>query len=70
VEFGIKWSATDYMFCIHQILEKIGECTEHQLFTDFKKAYHSVRRDILYNTYSHSVWYPPGTIKANKNVTK
>jgi hypothetical protein len=39
------------MFCIRQILEKKWECNEaiHQLFIDFKKAYYSVRREVLYN---------------------
>ena len=42
------WS---YIFCVHQILEKKWEYNEavHQLFIDFKKAYHSVRREVLYN---------------------
>jgi len=32
------------------MLEKKGECNEevHQLFIDFKKAYDSVRREVLY----------------------
>jgi hypothetical protein len=36
---------------ICQILEKKWEYNEtvHQLFTDFKKAYDSVRREALYN---------------------
>jgi hypothetical protein len=36
---------------IHQILEKKLEYneTDHQLFIDFKKAYDSVRREVLYN---------------------
>jgi hypothetical protein len=44
-------STTDQIFCIHQVLEKKWEYSEtvHQLFTDFKKAYDSVRREILYN---------------------
>ena len=40
------------MFCIHQILEKKWEYNEavHQLLTDFKKAYDSVRGgEVLYN---------------------
>jgi hypothetical protein len=39
------------MFCIRQILEKKWEYNEvvHQLFIDFKKAYDSVRREVLYN---------------------
>ena len=36
--------------CIRQVLEKKWEYNEevHQLFIDFKKAYDSVRREILY----------------------
>jgi hypothetical protein len=39
------------MFCIRQILEKKREYKEavHQLFIDFKRAYDSVRREVLYN---------------------
>jgi hypothetical protein len=39
------------IFCICQILEEKWEYNEtvHQLFIDFKKAYASVRRDVLYN---------------------
>jgi hypothetical protein len=44
-------STTDQIFCICQILAKIWEYTEvvHQLFIDFKKAYDSVRREVLCN---------------------
>jgi len=44
-------STTDHTFCIRQILEKKWEYNEavHQLFIDFKKAYDSVRREVLYN---------------------
>jgi hypothetical protein len=44
-------STTDHIFCIHQILEKKWEYNEtvHQLFTDFNKAYDSVRREVVYN---------------------
>jgi hypothetical protein len=44
-------STTDQVFCIRQILEKKWEYNEtvHQLFIDFKKANHSVRREVLYN---------------------
>jgi hypothetical protein len=44
-------STTDQIFCIRQILEKKWEYSEtvHQLFVDFKKAYVSVRREVLYN---------------------
>ena len=43
-------STIDHIFCIRQILEKIREYSEevHQLFIDFKKAYDSVRREVLY----------------------
>jgi len=39
------------MFCIRQILEKKWEYSKAvlQLFTDLKKAYDSVRREVLYN---------------------
>jgi len=42
-------STTDHIFCICQILEKKWEHNEavHQLFIDFKKAYDSVRREVL-----------------------
>jgi len=42
---------TDHIFCIRQILEKKWENNEavHQLFIDFKKAYDSIRRAVLYN---------------------
>jgi uncharacterized protein (DUF302 family) len=44
-------STTDQIFCIYQTLEKKWEYSEtvHQLFTDFKKAYDSVMREVLYN---------------------
>ena len=44
-------STTDHIFCIRQILEKKWEYNEavHQLFIDFKKAYDSVRREVLCN---------------------
>jgi len=42
---------TDHIFRIRQILEKKWEYKEavHQLFIDFKKAYDSGRREVLYN---------------------
>jgi len=42
---------TDNIFFIRQILEKKWEYNEavHQLFIDVKKAYDSVRREVLYN---------------------
>ena len=43
-------STIDHVFCIRQILEKKWEYNEevHQLFIGFKKAYDSVRREVLY----------------------
>jgi len=43
-------STIDHIFCIRQILEKKWEYNApvHQLFIDFKKAYDSVRRKVLY----------------------
>jgi hypothetical protein len=42
---------TDQIFYIWQILKKKWEYngTVHQLLTDFKKAYNSVRKEVLYN---------------------
>jgi len=42
---------TDDIFRIHQIREKKWEYNEavYQLFKDFKKAYDTVRREVLYN---------------------
>ena len=39
------------MFCIREIHEKKWEYNEavNQLFIDIKKAYDSVRREVLYN---------------------
>jgi hypothetical protein len=44
------------IFYIWQILEKKWEYngTVHQLFIDFKKAYESVRREVLYNIFIES----------------
>jgi hypothetical protein len=41
----------DQIFYIQQILEKKWEYsgTVHQLFIVFKKAYDSIRREVLYN---------------------
>ena len=42
---------TNHIFCMRQILEKKWEYNEavHQLFIHFKKAYDSVRREVIYN---------------------
>ena len=44
-------SSTDHIFCICKILEKKWGYIEavHQLYTDFKKDYDSVSRNILHN---------------------
>ena len=51
-QFGFRHnrSTINHIFCIHQILEKKWEYNEgvHQFFIDFKKAYDSVRREVLY----------------------
>jgi len=49
--FQHRRSTTDNIFCIRQILEKKWGYNEavHQLFIDCKKAYDSVRREVLYN---------------------
>jgi hypothetical protein len=41
----------DQIFYIRQILEKKWDYNGmmHQLFIDFKKAYDSVKREVLYN---------------------
>ena len=48
--FRSNRSTIDHIFCIRQILEKKWEYNEpvHQLFIDFKKAYNSVKREVLY----------------------
>jgi len=47
-----RWTI-DNIFCIRQILEKKWEYNEevHQHFIDFKKAYDSVRREMLYDSH-------------------
>ena len=52
-EFQRNRSTTDHIFCISQTLEKKLEHYEavHQLFIDFKKAYDSFRRKVLYNIF-------------------
>jgi sorting nexin-29 len=49
--FRCNRSTTDQIFYIRQILEKKWEYNGlvHQLFIDFKKAYDSVKREVLYN---------------------
>jgi hypothetical protein len=50
----VDFDATDqllFILCIRHILEKKWENNEavHQPFIDFKKAYNSFRREVLYN---------------------
>jgi hypothetical protein len=49
--FQCKRSMTDQIFYIRQILEKKWEYngTVHELFIDVKKAYDSVRREVLHS---------------------
>ena len=50
--FRCNRSTIDNIFCIRQILEKKWEYdgTVHKkLFIDFKKAYDSIKREVLYN---------------------
>jgi hypothetical protein len=51
ISMDFNRSTTDQIFCILQILAKKWECNKmvHQLFIDFKKAYDSVRWEVLYN---------------------
>ena len=50
-EFRHNRSITDHILCIRQILEKKWEYHEtvYHLFMDFKKAYDSVRKEVIYN---------------------
>jgi len=49
--FRRNGSTTDHILCIRQILEKKWEYSVavHHLFIDFKKAYDSVRREVVHN---------------------
>jgi sorting nexin-29 len=60
-------STTYQIFCIHQILEKKWGYNEtvHQLFINFKKAYNSVRREVLYNILTE-FWVPMKPVRVNK----
>jgi hypothetical protein len=50
---NILVSTTDQIFYIRQIQEQKWEYNEtvHQLYVDFKKAYDSVRREVLCNIF-------------------
>jgi hypothetical protein len=47
-------STTNHIFCNHQIFDTKHHKAVLQLFIDFKKAYDSVRREVLYNILSES----------------
>jgi hypothetical protein len=49
--FQHNQSTTDHISHMHELVEKKQEYNEtvHKLFVDFKKAYNSVRREILYS---------------------
>jgi hypothetical protein len=50
VWFRRNRSTMDQVFYIRQILEKKYNGKLHHLFLDFKEAYNSVKREVLYNT--------------------
>ena len=60
----------DHIFSIRQILEKKWEYNEavHKLFVDFKKAYNSVRREVLYNILIE-FGIPKKLVRLIKNVS-
>jgi hypothetical protein len=66
VGFDVTGQLLIIFFCIRQILEKKWEYNEtvHQLVVDFKKAYVSVRREVLY-----SILIESGLIKLCLNET-
>ena len=49
--FRSNRSTTCHIFCIHRILEKRWEYNNavHHIFIEFKNAYDSLRREVLYN---------------------
>jgi hypothetical protein len=50
VGFDVTYQLSDHIFCIRQIFEKKWKYEAmHQLFLALKKAYDSVRREVLYN---------------------
>jgi len=55
------------VYCIRQILEKKWEYNEsvHHLFIDFKKAYDSVRKEVLYNILIE-FWIPKKLVRLIK----
>jgi hypothetical protein len=51
VDLEVNSSTADHIFYIRPILEEKWKHNEavHQLFTDFQKAYDSVRKEVLYD---------------------
>jgi len=51
VDLDATGKQTKQIFCFHQIFEKKWEYNDavHQLFTNFKKAYDSVTREVLFH---------------------
>jgi hypothetical protein len=45
-----EWSTVDWIFTVHQILEKCGDYGKdtHHLFIDFKMTYNSINGSSLY----------------------
>jgi hypothetical protein len=60
-------SATDHIFYVRRLLEKKREYNEavRQLFTDFKTAHDSVRREMLYNVLA-VFGIPTNRVRLNK----
>jgi hypothetical protein len=69
--FRRKRSTTDQIFYIQQILEEKREynVTVHQLFIDFRKAYDSVRKEVLYKILTE-FGIPRKLVGLIKNVFK
>ena len=61
-------STTDHIFCFCHFKKK-WEYSEavHQVFIDFKKAYDSIKREVLYKISLSLAPHEAG--KANKNVS-
>jgi len=47
---NVDFDATGHIFCIRSTLEKIWEYKDavYQIFTNFRTAYDSVKREVLY----------------------
>ena len=58
--FRCNRSTIDHTFCIRPTFEKEWEYNEavHQLFIEFKKAYDSVWKEVLYNILRSCIIFP------------